>query len=145
MPIATDELELRRIPESVSLTREQYLDLLGALHGLDEVFTEFTGGCSPAPAASAAIDDAYRTLDRLSGDIGPDDEQMDQDPVLVEVYARGHDYAAKVFREMRGAEGFGLEGVLPELYAPSELRNTLLRWQLKHTDMAKGIREQGRI
>jgi|SRR5579884_1448594 len=146
MPTAAHaRLKLREIPKTVTLTGEQYIDLLAHLEAFDEVFASLAG-YAPSPAGRALIDEALRKFDEgVLGPVGERDEQYERDPVKVEARARGAEYAAAILEGMADAHDLGLEQVLPEYYAPRATRSVLTRETRRLVHMAAGIREQGRL
>jgi len=111
---ATLEVKLRAMPESVTLTGEHYIELLGVLEGVSTVFAELNGTCAPTPADEAALGDAISNLDGLVGKVGPEDEAWERDPIILAFQERGNVIASKILLAMSETDGHGLIGILPE-------------------------------
>lgn len=111
MATISPDVRLRTMPESVTLTREQYIELLATLEAVKDVFVVLNGRVeSPA---NEVITGALCDLDALAGEIGEEDEACNRDPIWLASGARGHELSSKILQAMAEAPGHGLMGLAP--------------------------------
>jgi hypothetical protein len=136
---------LRSMPDEVTLTGEQYAELLGRLTAVEELFSTFDGNCRDGALATWAGQTLTLFDEEVIGYVGETDEAWDRDPIKVETEARGSQIASELLAKMSGLPTFCMDGILPFEFNPRETYQLLETESMRLAGASKKIREGGSL